>query len=143
LLARLRSFRADVHRYRQHLREAHGDPARSAALFGQYRALLDRWAALAEELHETRHDLGLLPPPTWGRARPPAGASADSLTPREWEVARSVSRGLRNHEIADALVVTPGTVANHVRKILMKLGLRSRAELAAWVVRHEQAESGS
>jgi DNA-binding NarL/FixJ family response regulator len=130
-----------VHRYRQHLREARGDATRSTALLEQHRALLERWAALDAGLRGAGHDTSLLPPPTWGQPRPGREARGGPLTAREWEVARLVSRGLRNAEIAEALVLEPGTVANHVRHILAKLGLRSRTELAAWVLRQGQGGS--
>jgi DNA-binding CsgD family transcriptional regulator len=55
------------------------------------------------------------------------------LTPRERDVAALVARGLSNRAIGEALVLAEGTVANHVRRILLRLGLTSRAALAAWV----------
>ncbi|GAC1316005.1 MAG: hypothetical protein NVSMB2_08370 [Chloroflexota bacterium] len=53
------------------------------------------------------------------------------LTAREREVAQLVAAGLTNDEIAQRLVLTPGTVANHVAHILGKERLRSRVQLAA------------
>jgi DNA-binding CsgD family transcriptional regulator len=53
------------------------------------------------------------------------------LTDREREVAQLMARGLRNRDIPDVLVITPKTAANHVQKVLDKLGVRSRAEVAA------------
>jgi DNA-binding NarL/FixJ family response regulator len=61
-------------------------------------------------------------------------AAADTigkLTPRQREVARLVAGGLTNMEIAERLVLTPGTVANHLEGILRRLGFRSRAQVAA------------
>jgi predicted ATPase/DNA-binding CsgD family transcriptional regulator len=60
----------------------------------------------------------------------PGGA----LTEREREVAALVAGGRSNKEIAAALVITLGTAANHVQHILNKLGLHSRAQIAAWAV---------
>ena len=58
----------------------------------------------------------------------------DGLTPREREVADLVARGYSNQQIADALVVTRGTVANHVAHILAKLAVANRTQVAAWVL---------
>ncbi len=56
------------------------------------------------------------------------------LTPRELEVARLVAQGLTNRQIADALVIAGRTADNHVGHILDKLGVTSRAQIAAWTV---------
>jgi DNA-binding CsgD family transcriptional regulator len=62
--------------------------------------------------------------------RPPADEPTETLTPREREVALLVARGLTNRQIAEELVISEHTVATHVRKILKKLGLRSRAQIS-------------
>ena len=64
-----------------------------------------------------------------GRKRPATGWA--SLTPVELEVVRLVSKGLRNDAIARQLFITPGTVKVHLTHILAKLGITTRAELAA------------
>ncbi|WP_410874991.1 response regulator transcription factor [Nocardia sp. A7] len=56
-----------------------------------------------------------------------------ALTPREREVAALVTRGLTNHEIASALVLSDRTAQNHVQHILTKLGFAKRSQIAAWV----------
>src|SRR5438270_2910167 len=61
------------------------------------------------------------------------------LTKREREVADLIARGLTNEQIADQLVLTPGTVANHVAHILAKLDLQSRVQIATTVVRQNAA----
>jgi DNA-binding CsgD family transcriptional regulator len=64
---------------------------------------------------------------------PPSDATVSHvLTGREQEVAGLLAAGRSNREIADALVITEGTVEVHVKHILGKLGLRSRAQVAAW-----------
>jgi predicted ATPase/DNA-binding CsgD family transcriptional regulator len=64
-----------------------------------------------------------------GRKRPAAGWA--SLTPAELEVVRLVSEGLRNDAIARRLFIAPGTVKVHLSHIFAKLGIATRAELAA------------
>ena len=54
------------------------------------------------------------------------------LTQRQLEIAALIARGYTNQHIADALVLTPGTVANHVQHILDRLDLRSRTQVAVW-----------
>jgi DNA-binding NarL/FixJ family response regulator len=64
---------------------------------------------------------------------PRAAASPESITPREEEIAALVARGLTNRQIASELSISEHTVATHVSKIMRKLGLSSRSQLAAWV----------
>jgi non-specific serine/threonine protein kinase len=59
----------------------------------------------------------------------------DILTAREREIASLMADGLSNHDIAQRLVITEGTVEVHVKHILGKLGFRSRAQVAGWVAR--------
>jgi DNA-binding CsgD family transcriptional regulator len=56
------------------------------------------------------------------------------LTPREREVARFLSQGKSNREIAEDLVLSERTVESHVGNILTKLGFDSRSQIAVWAV---------
>ena len=68
------------------------------------------------------------------RRRPAFGWT--SLTPAERDVADLVARGLTNPEIAARLGISAGTAKDHVSSALRKLGVRTRAELAAAVSGH-------
>jgi DNA-binding CsgD family transcriptional regulator len=61
-----------------------------------------------------------------------AGDELARLTRRQQEVAACVAEGLANEEIAERLVLTPGTVANHLEHILRRLELKNRTQLAVW-----------
>ena len=63
----------------------------------------------------------------------------DGLTSRERQVATLVAEGLGTRQIAERLVITEGTVRVHVERILSKLGLHSRVQLAAWVLQRTPA----
>jgi DNA-binding CsgD family transcriptional regulator len=65
------------------------------------------------------------------------------LTSREREVARLVSQGKSNREIAEALVLSERTVENHVGNILTKLGFDSRAQIAVWTVENGLARENN
>lgn len=54
----------------------------------------------------------------------------EPLTIRELDILRRMAEGLNNREIADQLVITEGTVKNHVTNILGKLGVRDRTQAA-------------
>jgi DNA-binding CsgD family transcriptional regulator/tetratricopeptide (TPR) repeat protein len=71
---------------------------------------------------------------TTGTDASAASARASPLTRREREVAALIARGLTNRQIAEVLFIAERTVDTHVEHILAKLGLGSRAQVAAWVV---------
>jgi len=52
----------------------------------------------------------------------------DPLSPREIEIIRLVATGASNKEIADKLVISEGTVKNHLSSILSKLSVRDRMQ---------------
>lgn len=74
----------------------------------------------------------------------PAGnALYSELSEREMEVLSLIARGYTNHQIAEELVISVGTVKGHVSNILSKLQLADRTQAAvyAWeegLVRREE-----
>jgi two-component system nitrate/nitrite response regulator NarL len=70
-----------------------------------------------------------------GKVTTPSAEEARSVTPRELEILRLVAEGLSNKEVAKRLVITEGTVKNHVHNALEKLHLENRIQAAAYVIR--------
>ncbi len=68
------------------------------------------------------------------RRRPSFGW--ESLTPTELEVVRLAAAGLTNPAIGERLFISRGTVKTHLEHVFAKLGVRTRAELAAAAIRH-------
>ena len=106
------------------------DEAAFQAAWEEGRAMTEEQAveyALSEEEEQEAPTLVAVPeqPP------PLADEPTERLTAREQEVALLVGRGLTNRRIAQELSISEHTVANHVRKILKKLGLRSRAQVSS------------
>ncbi len=58
------------------------------------------------------------------------------LTDRELEVLRLIAQGKSNRQIADELVISANTAANHVKSILSKTGCANRAEATAFAGTH-------
>lgn len=59
------------------------------------------------------------------------------LTNRESDICRLVGEGKNNIEIANELYLSKGTVKNHITKILNKLELRDRTQLAIFAVKND------
>jgi len=75
------------------------------------------------------------------RANPASSSTADVLSRREREVAALIADGLTNRAIAEALVISETTADSHVSHILRKLGVRSRAQVATWVIQKRLSTS--
>jgi len=69
--------------------------------------------------------------PESGPASPPPG----TVTRREEEILRLLASGSSTKAIARKLFISPGTVRNHVNKILGKLGVHSRLEAVILALR--------
>ncbi|GLZ31492.1 hypothetical protein Lesp02_36800 [Lentzea sp. NBRC 105346] len=61
------------------------------------------------------------------------------LSPRQLEICRSVAKGRTDRQIARELGVSVRTTNAYLEEIRAKLGVRNRAELAAWITRHDRA----
>lgn len=59
---------------------------------------------------------------------------SDELTKSEKIIIQCVGQGLSNKEIASKLYLSEGTVRNNLSRILSKLSLRDRTQLAIWAV---------
>lgn len=69
--------------------------------------------------------------------------SPEVLSRREQQVADLLAPGLTNLEIARRLNLSPSTISSHVAHILSKLGFRSRAQIAAWMVEQRLAKTAA
>ncbi|MGE3271136.1 MAG: LuxR C-terminal-related transcriptional regulator [Chloroflexota bacterium] len=135
---------------------ATGDSAVAARLFGCVEALRNRAGAplypaehadFEREVEALRQSLGHAAfENAWneGRALSAEQAAdyalegvgpADQLTPRERQVAAMIGQGYTNRRIAEELVIAEKTAEVHARNIREKLGLPTRAGVAAWAAR--------
>ena len=69
------------------------------------------------------------------RAAENGGPPLPLLTPREHEVLQLAAHGLSAIEIAEDLVVSPGTIKTHFQNIYAKLGASNRASAVAMALR--------
>jgi DNA-binding CsgD family transcriptional regulator len=71
-----------------------------------------------------------------------SGNRLRDLTPQELQLALIVSRGATNKEAGATLFISPKTVEAHLHHIYVKLGVRSRTELARHLVELERGDDG-
>jgi DNA-binding NarL/FixJ family response regulator len=67
-----------------------------------------------------------------------SGGRAETLTPRELDIARAVARGRTNAELAEELAIAVSTVKTHLTGIQRKVGARNRTEIAIWAWENHQ-----
>ena len=109
--------------------------ARSALGEGAFVAAFEQGQAMTlEATVEDARGLAEAVPAAASTGEPPADRELSLLTPREREVAALVARGLTDAQLAEALVIGRRTAETHVAHCLGKLGLATRAGLAAWAV---------
>jgi DNA-binding NarL/FixJ family response regulator len=134
----VRAFSASVVLYREAMRRAQLRRAVDRRLFGP--AVAVRSVVVTPQPSPT---LPIKPPAPGSResieADLPrdveAGPELNVLTRRQRDIAELVARGFTNSQIADELVLTHGTVANHVAHILRRLDYHSRSQIAVWAAK--------
>jgi DNA-binding CsgD family transcriptional regulator len=116
--------------------------ARSELAFGEFlrrtrhrvearehlRAALDAFETLGASVWAERARVELRASGQTARKRDPS--TRGDLTPQELQIARFVSEGLSNREVAAHLFLSPRTVDFHLRNVFRKLGISSRTQLA-------------
>jgi two-component system nitrate/nitrite response regulator NarL len=106
---------------------------RPEVLFDDLRGIMRGEAPIAPGIaHKLLDALREGPPRPRMQAAPAEGETA--LNRRETEILQLVAGGLSNKEIAARLVITEGTVKNHVHNALEKLHLTNRTQAAAYTV---------
>jgi DNA-binding CsgD family transcriptional regulator len=94
----------------------------------QLRAALEGFERLHAEPWAERTRTELRASGETARRRDPS--PVDELTPQELQIARFVSEGLTNKEVAAQLFLSPRTIDYHLRNVYGKLGIKSRTQLA-------------
>jgi len=103
--------------------------ARSSRQLETTLASLDDVRPALADLYARSNDMGLAR--RAGVRSRSSRSPSELLSPRELEVLGLLAQGLRNRDIAEALVISQSTTKVHVRHILEKLGVRTRAEAVA------------
>ena len=94
----------------------------------QLRTAHEMFTSMGAEAFAERARVELLA--TGERARSRTAPAAEELTPQEAQIARLVSEGQSNRDIAAQLFLSPSTVDYHLRKVFRKTGVTSRTQLA-------------
>jgi DNA-binding CsgD family transcriptional regulator len=154
LLARSRALLADddaENLYQEaigHLKQCTAAPqlARAHLVFGEWlrrqrrrrdareqlRTAHDIFVSIGAEAFAERARVELLATGEHGRQR--TAGTRDELTAQEAQIARLVSQGESNRDIAAQLYISPATVDYHLRKVFRKVGVASRTQLALTMV---------
>lgn len=82
--------------------------------------VIDKFSQLAKNDHEIILD-----------------SRVEMLTDREIDICRLIAEGRNNKEIADKLYLSQGTVKNHITRVLTKLDLRDRTQLAVFTIKND------
>ncbi|HTQ92838.1 MAG TPA: LuxR C-terminal-related transcriptional regulator, partial [Streptosporangiaceae bacterium] len=95
---------------------------------GQLRTAHEMFTAMGAGAFAERARAELLA--TGERARQRTAQAENELTPQEAQIARLVTQGHSNRDIAAQLFLSPSTVDYHLRKVFRKTGVASRTQLA-------------
>ena len=99
---------------------------------------------LADAIRRTaRGGSALAPEATRALTTPQTSEALAELTSRESEVAHLIALGRSNSDIANEMSLSIFTVKNHVSQILGKLRAQSRTQVAAIILRRDEAPSPS
>lgn len=93
-------------------------------------------ASVIERMLGASGEPNAAPQPKTKASVAPDALEAASLTNREVEVLRLIARGATNREVADYLVISEGTVKNHLSNIFSRLGLRDRTQAVMYAREH-------
>jgi DNA-binding NarL/FixJ family response regulator len=129
------------------------DLARTALLLGEHLRRQRRRVEARAQLRAAQEMFELLGAEPWAeRARVELRATGetarrrdpstiDQLTPQELQIARLVSEGFSNKEVAAQLFLSPRTIEFHLRNVFSKLGVTSRTQLARLTLDAEPAHA--
>lgn len=98
-----------------------------------------RGAEITEVIRAVAAGRVLLDERTVTRRRADHDDPTAELTPSERKVLELIGDGLSNREIGEKLGVAEKTVKNHITKLLAKMGMRRRTQVAAWVAAQRAA----
>jgi DNA-binding CsgD family transcriptional regulator len=116
--------------------------ARTALAYGEFLRRAQRRREARVQLRDALTTFEGLSTPLWAeRARAELEATGitvrkrnlptfDTLTPQELRIAKLVTGGASNRDVASQLFLSPKTVEYHLRKVFLKLGVSTRVELA-------------
>jgi DNA-binding NarL/FixJ family response regulator len=79
---------------------------------------------------------------TGGQPRKRSVETASTLTSQEAQIARLVSDGLTNRDVAAQLFLSPATVEHHLHSVYRKLGVTSRTQLARRIIADDTSAAG-
>jgi DNA-binding NarL/FixJ family response regulator len=87
-------------------------------------------------LEKSETEERITPPVSKTRANAADSLDTAGLTNREVEILRLIATGATNREVADYLVISEGTVKNHLSNIFSRLGLRDRTQAVMYAREH-------